>query len=282
MTTAGWALAISISVAVWEFATWFINGARVRVTLRSGNLHDDYALHEASTWPRLREMTESQRVGGWPVEVAVIEVENAGRTAVTISDVTFDLGRARNRRFGFGRHTFGMVLLNAPGATQQPTVRLEPFDRAKFVLEAWPVVPAALKARNDELARRRQHRSGRTTLEAAFGLADDGHGLPAPPAVVVARAGTAYVLLAASLRMCAVVGPSSLGHGSIDISPRAGKRPFVERSLAVRSKCDELGRCLGEDAGPPVVLHLGEHRGGEHQELDGVDLVVLVGVDGVR
>lgn len=135
------ALVISLGLLGWEFTRWALEGARVRVILQAGHLHD-HVLYQASTWDNLKRMVDLQNVGGWPVEVAVIDVENAGRTAVTISDVSFDLGRTRSRIFGVGRHTIGMRLLDAPGASQERIVRIEPLDRARFVIEAWSVLPA--------------------------------------------------------------------------------------------------------------------------------------------
>lgn len=142
------ALVISLGLLGWEFAKWALEGARVRVSIRAGYLHD-HALYQASTWASLKRMVDLQQVGGWPVEVAVIDVENAGRTAVTISDVSFDLGRTRTSRLGLGRHTIGMRLLDAPGASQKDIVRIEPLDRARFVIHAWPVLPAVRERQPD-------------------------------------------------------------------------------------------------------------------------------------
>jgi hypothetical protein len=141
MSVAMLALVLSSGLAVWEFTKWALEGARVRVTLQAGHLHD-YQLQQAATWASLGRMVEAQGTGGWPIEVAVIDVENAGRMAVTVSEVSFDLGRTRSQRFGFGRHTIGLHLLDAPGATTESTVRIEPMDRARFVIEARPALPA--------------------------------------------------------------------------------------------------------------------------------------------
>lgn len=141
MSIAMVALILSVGLSIWEFAKWALEGARVRVTMEAGHLHD-HVLQQASSWASLKRVVDAQNEGGWPVEVAVIDVENAGRMAVTISDVSFDLGRTRSRRFGLGRHTIGLRLLDAPGATTESSVRIEPLDRARFVIEAWPVLPA--------------------------------------------------------------------------------------------------------------------------------------------
>ena len=91
MDTAQIALVLSSALAVWELAKYLLEGGRVRVRLRPGRL-EEYALSEAKTWQSLEKSTEGQ--GGWPVEVAILDVDNLGRTPVTISNPSLDLALA--------------------------------------------------------------------------------------------------------------------------------------------------------------------------------------------
>ena len=135
-TTAVLALVISVAVAVWEIAKYRLEGGRVRVRMRAGLLNDYSLAQDTRSWTSLAE--QASRRGGWNTEVAVVEVENPGRTAVTISEVSLDFGRIR--WFRLGRHTVSPRHLNAVGATSDTTVRLESFDRAMFVFDVWQVL----------------------------------------------------------------------------------------------------------------------------------------------
>jgi len=138
-TTAGLALAISVAVALWQFVKYLLEGGRVRVRMHAGLLSDHLLRQSTRSWTTL--VQRASKLGGWYAEVAVIEVENPGRTAVTISDVSLDLGRLQ--WFKLGRRTVSPRHLKAPGATTEATVRLEPFDRAIFVFDVWQVLQQA-------------------------------------------------------------------------------------------------------------------------------------------
>jgi hypothetical protein len=133
--TAQLALAISIAVALWNLVRYLLEGGRVRVRLRSGLLYD-YALADADSWPSLAKATEGR--GGWSAEVAVIDIENVGRTAVTISAVSLDLGPTSWRPWA--RRTIGPMPLTAPEASTEARFRLEPFDRVRYVFDVWQVL----------------------------------------------------------------------------------------------------------------------------------------------
>jgi hypothetical protein len=84
-----------LRLAVWELAKYLLEGGRIRVRPRPGGL-EEHGLSEAKTWQLLEKSTEGQ--GGWPVEVAILDVENLGRTPVTISNPSLDLARRRWQR----------------------------------------------------------------------------------------------------------------------------------------------------------------------------------------
>lgn len=134
-TTAQLALVISIAVALWNLVRYLLEGGRVRIRLRPGLLYE-YALADANTWGHLAKMTAGR--GGWPVEVAVVDIENTGRTAVTISGVSLDFGPTS--WLPWRRRTIGPLALKAPDATTINTYRLEPFDRVRYVFDVWQVL----------------------------------------------------------------------------------------------------------------------------------------------
>lgn len=130
------ALFVSISVGLWQDLQYVFEGARVRIRMSSGLL-SDYALSRSvRSWSNVERM--ARRDGGWYVEVAKVEIENVSRTAITISEVSLDLGRTS--RFRLGRRTTGPQALRAPDASQERTPQLEPFDRCTHVFDVWRAV----------------------------------------------------------------------------------------------------------------------------------------------
>ena len=134
------ALAVSLGTAGWQVLK---GRPRVRVKLRAC-LYGDYRSYYGDTWAKALE--NANKVGGWHVEAALIEVENAGHLPATITLPAIDLGRGRR---------FSGELLPGRDATTEPRVRLEPFDQAVFILELWSVIGAAV----DESQRRTRVRA---------------------------------------------------------------------------------------------------------------------------
>jgi hypothetical protein len=131
------ALSLSGLLAAWEFAKRGLDSARVRVQLHAG-LYEPHTLSKSSkSWSNLADMTRD--VGGWPIEVAIIEIENPGRTAVTVSDISLDFGRVSHRPWWW-RRTTSPAFLSGHGATTTATVRMEPFERATFITDVWQVL----------------------------------------------------------------------------------------------------------------------------------------------
>lgn len=135
--TAEVALAVSLATAGWQLLRYTLEGGRVRVRMLPG-LHDDYALVSADSWESLGKTSEER--GGWTVEVAILEIENKGRTAVTVSNPSMDLGRTNLRRFD--RHTIIPQPVKSGAASVERAVRLDPFDSAFFVFDVWQVLAA--------------------------------------------------------------------------------------------------------------------------------------------
>jgi hypothetical protein len=131
------ALSLSGVLAVWEFAKRALDGARVRVRLHAG-LYTPHSLSKSTkSWANLAEMTADK--GGWPTEVAIIEIENPGREAVTVSDISLDFGRMHWWKPWWRRHA-SPYPLPGHGGTQKPSIRMEPFDRAIVIIDVWQVL----------------------------------------------------------------------------------------------------------------------------------------------
>jgi hypothetical protein len=131
------ALGLSGVLAVWEFAKRSLDGARLRVRMHAG-LYTPYALSKSTkSWANLAEMTKNG--WGWPTEVAIIEIENPGREAVTISDISLDLGRMYWWKPWWRRHAQPYPLSGHAGR-QEPSFRMEPFDRAIVLIDVWHVL----------------------------------------------------------------------------------------------------------------------------------------------
>ena len=77
---ASLALVISIAVAMWEFVKYLLEGGRARVRMNPGILGMYSLGSSTSSWSDLA--VQAKKRGGWYAEVAVVEVENPGRTAL--------------------------------------------------------------------------------------------------------------------------------------------------------------------------------------------------------
>lgn len=136
LSTGNVAFVLSLLVGLWTFAQWRLEGGRVRVRLHAGLLTEYSLQSSTSSWSNLADNARQ----GWHREVAVVEVENPGRTAVTISAVGLDFGRVKWwRRW---RHHIVPVHLKHSGddVTTERKVRLEPFDRAVWLMDPWSCV----------------------------------------------------------------------------------------------------------------------------------------------
>lgn len=124
-------------LAVWEFAKRGLDRARVRVRMHAGLYTPSVLSKSTKSWANLAEMTKNK--WGWPTEVAIIEIENPGREAVTISDISLDFGWMYWWKPWWRRHA-APYPLPGHGAVQEPTFRMEPFDRAIVIIDVWHVL----------------------------------------------------------------------------------------------------------------------------------------------
>lgn len=152
------ALLISVGGLVWAVAKHFLfDGGRVRVTIRpalwdpsGGVVRTDSSNGSFRTDAR-RAVDSIMRLKG--VECAELTVDNAGRTAVTIRSV--GIAFRGQRPHGWRGRRLHLV---APGAFANPEggehyrkdhepFRLEPYDRAVFLLDVHSVLEMARKTR---------------------------------------------------------------------------------------------------------------------------------------
>lgn len=161
------ALIVSLLVAGWQVLQHWLQGARVKVRMSPG-YWDEYGLARDKTWQHLEGMT--RREGGWPLEVAIVHVENRGRLAVTVSTPGLAMRSTRMWR-RTPRHTATPRLLPAQGISRELRVRLEPYDSVTFVFDVWqalnpirksayrPPRPLRVRAAMEVAGRRRVKRS---------------------------------------------------------------------------------------------------------------------------
>lgn len=172
LVISGVALLVSVSGFLWGMLKHFhFDGGRVLVTIRPAIWNPGFSIFHirspAGTWRGLRESEGGASAKG--VECAELVVENAGRTAVTVYGVGFtytggrrppyrgrwDAPRWLRRRV---RHSVSPRLFSQAGdgderyrVDHQP-FRLEPYDRAVYVLDVHSVID---KARRDRPNARR-------------------------------------------------------------------------------------------------------------------------------
>lgn len=128
------ALVVSAFVALWNIVQFIREGARVRVTINPG-LYDTDSLitvgkYSAEKHPHGRSIKRPSR---FYIEVAVIKVENRGRTPVTLQNVCLDLGR--HTLLKPGRRTMTCGYLEFDGYVTEKRIRLEPYDSHSFIID---------------------------------------------------------------------------------------------------------------------------------------------------
>lgn len=139
------ALTVSLMLAAWETIKFKREGAWVRVTLRPGT-YDGTSLRTMT----YRVPEDSPKFGDpgarFDIEVAVVEVENRGRTPVTVRSVTLEFGRRSWRRpWRPVRQSLGFKPLPFEGAEEKTRVRIEAFDSATFIFDACHALPVIKK-----------------------------------------------------------------------------------------------------------------------------------------
>lgn len=127
-------MVVSLAVAAWNIIQFRREGARVRVEIKPG-LFDRNSLVTVDTYSRDRSpgRPSPHPRERFDVEVAVIRVENRGRTPVTVRGPALDLGRVR--WWKPGRHLMTFGFLKFDGHEVKARSRLEPYDDATFLVD---------------------------------------------------------------------------------------------------------------------------------------------------
>lgn len=167
LVISGVALLVSVSGFLWGvFKHFHFDGGRVLVTIRPAIWNPGVSIFRitapAGKWRGLRESAGRPSATG--VECAELVVENAGRTAVTVYGVGFTYAGGRRpphrRKWNVprwlrrrARHSVTPRLFpQAGGGDERYRVdhqpfRLEPYDRAVFVLDVHSVIDTARRDR---------------------------------------------------------------------------------------------------------------------------------------
>lgn len=132
------ALAVSALVALWNVLAWVHSGGRVALGLRRGLLTymGGLASGPFNTYDRWAELADF-RSDELHREVAIISVENRGRTAVTVFEPAMDLGLqwSKGRYRPFRRTMSPRLVTDYSDAVAESKIRLEPFDIATFIFD---------------------------------------------------------------------------------------------------------------------------------------------------
>lgn len=170
LIVSGISAAVAAAGLVWQLSLYRLTGARLVVRLIPGIITDNGTLIRgpAKGWgrgfPRVIEWS-----GGRPwVDVAVIEVVNVGRTAISLSGFSFDVGSDPRWKL-WRRHTVGMrpVAIHG-GLGDVNNVRVEPADAVFAVFDAWPAIEAGRKIRKRVRVRASVAPAGRRRARSAF------------------------------------------------------------------------------------------------------------------
>jgi hypothetical protein len=147
------ALVVSLAVAAWNVIQFRREGVRVKVKIQPG-LFDRNSLVTVDTYcgDRNPDKLSPRPRGRFDVEVAVIRVENRGRTPVTVRGPALDLGRVT--WWKPGRHVMTFRPLKFGGHRVKPKTRLEPYDDATFLVDMSHALWAIGKDLDGDLALR--------------------------------------------------------------------------------------------------------------------------------
>lgn len=148
LLVSGFSFVVAIAALAWQIMKHFLEGGRVRVYLNTAVWEPGHniATNRSGKFA-LRGGSEKHSVTrGQALELAQLVVENPGRTAVTIYSPGLHFsghGRKNNtvvpRMFALGDS------LGPDGATTETVVRLEPYERATFLLDYWAGIPRLIK-----------------------------------------------------------------------------------------------------------------------------------------
>ncbi|MEU4554016.1 hypothetical protein [Micromonospora violae] len=150
--------ALTLAVAAWNLWKFRQEGGRVHVVMKPGIFDGTSVATMESLSHKLTPYNFQANALRFNVEVMLIEIENRGRTSVTIRDVGLDLGRVH--WWSLGRQTVSPPFIKFNDCEIERKVRLEPFDTVSFLINA-----------NDALWAIRNRSAGKLTIRAAARVA---------------------------------------------------------------------------------------------------------------
>ena len=162
-TTAHIALIVSIVSAslslvgvFWQLMLYRLNGARLLVELRPAllDVSDGKLIYGPERgWPAKAPPRPELGVSstGRTIELGHLRVTNVGRAAISVSDVSLDVGRVS--RFSRHRHTIIGIPVETHGSErEQKPVRLEPGSTIFYLVDFWRILRDVRKHRTGTVA----------------------------------------------------------------------------------------------------------------------------------
>lgn len=122
---------------VWQFLLYRLSGARIQVELRPAK-YDSLGSIIAGPpegWNKTRAAPPDFYLDEWFLDIAAVRIVNIGRTAISVSDISLDIGKSKR-----GRHTRRGYPLDIHEGFMEKVARLEPGEEITVYYNLWAVI----------------------------------------------------------------------------------------------------------------------------------------------
>jgi hypothetical protein len=165
--------AVALGGLAWQLTLFKLSGARLRVQMVFAYRDDLGSTFSVSEGRRMQPDWEkvATKFQARGIEFVVVRVTNIGRTAVSVENISLDVGRSRWwRRI---RRTITPNLFVDPNSDEDPPetkrpVRLEPGANVSVPLHLWPAAEAAARGRERYVLRGSAHAVGRRVTRSKW------------------------------------------------------------------------------------------------------------------
>ncbi|MEU6850627.1 hypothetical protein ABZ901_11955 [Actinacidiphila alni] len=144
LVIAAFGFVVSLIALGWQISKHILDGGRVKVYLNPAILEPNFRLitNRNGKWPISTK--DLDHVKPENLEVAQLVVENPGRTAVTVYTPSLAVYGVRNQEYTIAPRMFNLEKFGSDSASTENVVRINPYDRATFLLDYWSIVPRVL------------------------------------------------------------------------------------------------------------------------------------------
>lgn len=131
---------VTLGGLVWQFMLYRLSGSRLKVRLRPGFLDHQNTIYRGkgrSGLPANQHLFDGG-ISQFGVELALIQVTNIGRVAVSVEDVSLDLGRMT--WWKLWRRSIAGIPVQAHEGHDKNSARLEPGASVTVIYPLWALV----------------------------------------------------------------------------------------------------------------------------------------------